>query len=137
MSNLTVSFYSLKGKLFDGEADTVVIPGFNGDIGVISGERVLTYLIKPGILYLIKGDKSFKRFFVFGGRFLAHNNELIITTEYEVLDVDKITSQDIEKRINNVKEKVAKASNEADKNYYEFRLQQENALLASYKEKFY
>lgn len=137
MSKLNINIYSIKGKILGEEADTVVVPGISGDIGVETGERILTYLIKPGIIYLIKDNKTFKKLFIFNGRFIAFDNDLNITTEHDIIDVEQITLQDIHKRINNVQTKINNAINETNKNYYKSILDTENILLTSYTQNFY
>lgn len=137
MSKLNINIYSIKGKLFNEEADTVVVPGISGDIGIETGERILTYLIKPGIIYLIKEGKSFKKIFIFNGRFIGFNNDLNITTEYDIVDIEKITLEEIHKRINHIQEKINNATNETNKNYYQNILDKENILLESYNQNFY
>ncbi|MGV3278603.1 hypothetical protein ACFX5K_03035 [Rickettsiales bacterium LUAb2] len=134
---LKINIYSLKTSLHEENIDVAILPGLNGDIGVADGSRYLTYLLKEGIVYLKKNDQVVKRLFIFGGRFLAHDNVLNITTEYEVIDLDKITLEDIHLRVKAAEKKLTSATKVAYKDFYKDSLVKENKLLEVYKEKLY
>lgn len=134
---LNISIYSLYGSLYSGETETLVLPGLNGDIGVVEGDRVLTYILKPGTIYFMSHGKVTKRFFIFGGRFLAKGNTVTITTEGDCLDLDKITLPDIDDRIEKAKNNVKSSEGDFVKQFYEEVLEAENKLKSSYKEHLY
>jgi F-type H+-transporting ATPase subunit epsilon len=49
------------------EADMVVVPGSEGDFGVLHGHAPLISTVRPGVLEVIQGNKVERRFIVVGG----------------------------------------------------------------------
>ncbi|MFZ5784442.1 MAG: ATP synthase F1 subunit epsilon [Pseudomonadota bacterium] len=49
------------------EADMVVVPGSEGDFGVLPGHAPLISTVRPGVLEVYQGSKVDKRFVVVGG----------------------------------------------------------------------
>jgi len=49
------------------EADMVVVPGSEGDFGVLHGHAPLISTIRPGVLEVIQDNKVDQRFIVVGG----------------------------------------------------------------------
>ena len=133
MPVLKVKILGVKAVQLETEADMVTVPGMLGDIGIISGDRFFTYLLKAGIIYIHKGNKVVNRYFILNGRFTAEKDELIITTEMPVYDLDKLD-------INLLNEKIAdyniKIENEADefiKDFYKTQVELYNTVIASEK----
>ena len=54
-------------ELLATEADMVVVPGTEGDFGVLPGHAPLISTVRPGVLEVYQGDKVEQRFFVAGG----------------------------------------------------------------------
>jgi ATP synthase F1 epsilon subunit len=49
------------------EADMVVVPGSEGDFGVLHGHAPLISTVRPGVLEVLQGNKVEQRFIVVGG----------------------------------------------------------------------
>src|SRR5688572_23665594 len=49
------------------EADMVVVPGTEGDFGVLPGHAPLISTVRPGVLEIFQGNKADQRFLVAGG----------------------------------------------------------------------
>ena len=49
------------------EADMVVVPGSEGDFGVLHGHAPLISTVRPGVLEVLQGNKVEQRFLVVGG----------------------------------------------------------------------
>src|SRR4030088_670961 len=49
------------------EADMVVVPGSEGDFGVLHGHAPLISTVRPGVLEVFQGNKAEQRFLVVGG----------------------------------------------------------------------
>ena len=49
------------------EADMVVVPGSEGDFGVLHGHAPLISTVRPGVLEVLQGNKVEQRFMVVGG----------------------------------------------------------------------
>ena len=54
-------------ELLATEADMVVVPGSEGDFGVLPGHAPLISTVRPGVLEVYQGNKVEQRFLVAGG----------------------------------------------------------------------
>ena len=54
-------------ELVNTEADMVVVPGTEGDFGVLHGHAPLISTVRPGVLEVFQGSKADQRFLVAGG----------------------------------------------------------------------
>lgn len=54
-------------ELLATEADMVVVPGSEGDFGVLPGHAPLVSTVRPGVLEVYQGSKVQQRFLVAGG----------------------------------------------------------------------
>ena len=54
-------------ELLATEADMVVVPGSEGDFGVLHGHAPLISTVRPGVLEVYQGSKAEQRFLVVGG----------------------------------------------------------------------
>ncbi len=63
---LTFSLVSPERELFHGEVDQVVVPGVEGEFGVLAGHAPVLSIIKPGVLKVFDGG-NIRRIFVNGG----------------------------------------------------------------------
>ena len=76
---LKVSVISPEAVLFEGEADSVVAPAYDGEVGVLTGHAPLMALLGQGQLRL--GGASGRRFTVSGGFMQVLNNQVRVVTE--------------------------------------------------------
>ncbi|HEX7120310.1 MAG TPA: ATP synthase F1 subunit epsilon [Longimicrobiales bacterium] len=63
---LTVAVISPERVIYEGEADMVVAPAWDGEVGVLRGHAPLMVLLGEGDLRLQRGDRE-DRFWVGGG----------------------------------------------------------------------
>jgi len=76
---LKVSVISPEAVLFEGEADSVVAPAYDGEVGILTGHAPLMALLGQGELRL--GSGSGRRFNVSGGFIQVINNDVRVVTE--------------------------------------------------------
>jgi F-type H+-transporting ATPase subunit epsilon len=76
---LKVSVISPEAVLFEGEADSIVAPAYDGEIGILTGHAPLMALLGNGELRL--GGASAKRFSVSGGFLQVLNDDVRVVTE--------------------------------------------------------
>lgn len=76
---LKVSVISPESVLFEGEADSVVAPAYDGEVGILTGHAPLMALLGEGELRL--GSGSARRFRVSGGFMQVLNNEVRVVTD--------------------------------------------------------
>ena len=98
----TVEIISPSGPIIRSETTQVVLPSYEGEIGILKDHIPLITFLRPGI---IKIDESQKNFFVEDGTVEFANNSLLIltSTAKEVKDMDKnlleLIIDDAEKKI--------------------------------------
>ena len=98
----TVEIISPAGSIMRSETTQVVLPSYEGEIGILKDHIPLITFLRPGI---IKIDGSQKIFFVEDGTVEFVNNSLLIltSTAKEVKDMDKnlleLIIDDAEKKI--------------------------------------
>ena len=68
-------------SVFDEEIEMVIIPGTEGDIGVLSNHMPLITSLRLGNIYIYKNKKIIKKFLVNGGIIEALENRCTLLTE--------------------------------------------------------
>lgn len=76
---LRVSVISPERVLYEGEADSVVAPAFDGQVGVLTGHAPMMTLLGRGELRLT--GAAARRFTVEGGFMQVVDNEVRVVTE--------------------------------------------------------
>ena len=76
---LKVSVISPEAVLFEGDADSVVAPAYDGEVGILTGHAPLMALLGDGELRL--GGGSDRHFNVSGGFMQVLNNVVRVVTE--------------------------------------------------------
>ena len=67
MAKVTFRLVMPERELLNTEADMVVVPGSEGDFGVLHGHAPLISTVRPGVLEVLQGNKVEQRFLVVGG----------------------------------------------------------------------
>ena len=68
-------------SVFDEEIEMVIIPGTEGDIGVLSNHMPLITSLRLGNIYIYKNKKIIKKFLVNGGIIEVLGNKCTLLTE--------------------------------------------------------
>ena len=76
---LRVSVISPEKVLYEGEADSLVVPAYDGEVGVLTGHAPMMTLLGSGELRL--GGATPRRFTVEGGFMQVADDEVRIVTE--------------------------------------------------------
>ena len=76
---LSISVISPEAVLFEGTADMVVAPAFDGEVGILTGHAPLMTLLGKGVLR-VGGDDG-RRFNVDGGFLQVVDNVVRVVTE--------------------------------------------------------
>jgi F-type H+-transporting ATPase subunit epsilon len=76
---LKVSVISPEAVLFEGDADSVVAPAYDGEVGILTGHAPLMALLGDGELRL--GGGAGRRFNVSGGFMQVLDNHVRVVTE--------------------------------------------------------
>jgi len=115
--------------LFEMETDMVVVPGGDGDFGVLPGHAPLLSTLRPGTMAVYEGDKVSERVFVAGGFAEVGDNRCVVLAE-EAVPVAEITSGMVTERLKEAQEKVAAAETDKEKEDAEHGLKIAEAMGA-------
>jgi F-type H+-transporting ATPase subunit epsilon len=80
------------------EADMVVVPGSEGDFGVLHGHAPLISTVRPGVLEVLQGNKVEQRFIVVGG-FAEVTPERCTVLADEAVPFDEVTAEHLAERL--------------------------------------
>ena len=123
MATISFDLVSPENLIFNDEAGMIIVPGKDGDLGVLPGHSKVMSSLRPGRVMVYGEDKNLlKTFFVSGG-FAEINPEKCIVLAESVVELNTLEKsliekeiQDLEKEDNNKSEDklfVAKAKLEA------------------------
>ena len=130
MATISFDLVSPENLIFNDEVGMIIVPGKDGDFGVLPGHSKVMSSLRPGRVMVYGEDKNLlKAFFVSGG-FAEVNPEKCILLAESVDEVSALDKNSIEKEIqelesnanNDEKEKllIANAKIEAlDSSFYE------------------
>lgn len=76
----TLSVISPERKVFEGEARFVVVPAFDGELGILHGHAPLMALLGKGVLR-VETTAGTRRFRVSGGFVQVAANEVAVVSE--------------------------------------------------------
>ena len=94
------------------EVEMVVVPGKDGDLGILPGHSKVMSSLRPGRVMVYSEDKNLiKSFFVSGG-FAEINPEKCIVLAESVVEVNSLEKTSIEKEIQELENKEGKESEE-------------------------
>lgn len=107
MATLSFELVSPEKLVFSGEATEVIIPGAEGEFGVLAGHGPFVGMLKPGIL-TIRAAGSAERFFVRGGFAEVNASGLTVLAE-EAISTEDLDPSHIQQQIQNAREDLADA----------------------------
>ncbi len=96
------------------DADMVVVPGSEGDFGVLHGHAPLISTVRPGVLEVIQGNKVDRRFIVVGG-FAEVTPERCTVLADEAMPFEDVTAEQLADRERQAQNDVTDAGNDAEK----------------------
>jgi len=96
------------------EADMVVVPGSEGDFGVLHGHAPLISTVRPGVLEVIQGNKVDKRFIVVGG-FAEVTPERCTVLADEATPFEEVTPEQLAERERQAERDLTDAASDAEK----------------------
>ena len=96
------------------EADMVVVPGSEGDFGVLPGHAPLISTVRPGVLEVFQGNKVDQRFLIAGG-FAEVTPERCTVLADEAVPFTDVTADQLAQREQAAERAVAEALGEVAK----------------------
>lgn len=111
----TFELVSPERKLISGAAKMVVIPGEEGDFGVLPGHSALVATIRPGVVEITMADGSApQRIFIAGGFADVSPVNCTVLAE-EAVNVNDLNQADLEQTIRNLTEDMTLARDDIEK----------------------
>jgi F-type H+-transporting ATPase subunit epsilon len=116
--------------LFAASVDMVVVPGVEGDFGVLPGHSLFVSGVRPGVIDVHDKGAITDRIFVAGGFAEATPERCTILAD-EALPVSDLKRDEIEARIRDGREDVEDAKDDKSRRAAEKRLAVAEAMLAA------
>jgi len=116
--------------LLSDDVEMVVVPGAEGDFGVLVGHAPLISSLRPGVIDTCNGDKVEKRIFVAGG-FAEVTGERCTVLAEEAVPVEDIDASAVEERIKAANKAISEADNDTARTAAETELAVAEAMLAA------
>ena len=105
MAKLSFDLVSPESLIFNDEVGMIIIPGKDGDLGVLPGHSKVMSSLRPGRVLVYSEDRNvLKSFFVSGG-FAEINPEKCIVLAESVNEMNELDKSSIENEIQNLKSK--------------------------------
>ena len=112
MATISFDLVSPENLVFNDEVGTIIVPGKDGDIGILPGHSKVMSSLRSGRVMVYSEDKNLiKSFFVSGG-FVEINPEKCIVLAESVVEVNSLEKTTIEKEIQELENKEGKESEE-------------------------
>lgn len=108
--------------LLSEDVEMVVIPGTEGDFGVLVDHQPMISSVRPGILEVHAEGAELRRIFVNGGFAEVTGDRCVVMTE-EALPLDEVERADIEQRIKDGEEDLEAVKTDHDRHAIEIRLE--------------
>ncbi|QSZ42255.1 F0F1 ATP synthase subunit epsilon [Sulfurimonas aquatica] len=81
MDNFNLEILTPNGEIFNGEAVSVVLPGEEGEFGVLAGHSSLTTLLTGGVIDVEKTDKSVEAIVINWGVVHVDEGKVVVLVE--------------------------------------------------------
>ncbi len=94
--------------------DMVVVPGAEGDFGVLPGHAPFISTVRAGVIDVYDGDKIDQRIFVADG-FAEVNERGCIVLSSEAYPVDELDRGEVEERLKAAQDELADADSDAER----------------------
>ncbi|SRR5690606_7961891 len=126
---LNFALVSPERELFNGDVDHVVVPGAEGEFGVLPNHAPVMSVIKAGALRVIN-DGVERRIFVNGG-FADVTPEGLTVLAEEAIDLVDIAPADLEQELKNAQEDLRDANTDAKKDAAQRKLARLETIKAA------
>ncbi len=108
----------------------VVVPGGEGDFGVLSGHAPLISTVRPGTVHIYKDNRISGRFFVAGGVAEVSGERCTVLAE-EAVPINEIVRENVLGRIDKARTKLEAAKDADDRKVRGHALDAAEAMLAA------
>jgi F-type H+-transporting ATPase subunit epsilon len=126
MATFPFELASPEQLVFSGDVEHVVVPGSEGEFGVLAGHAPLVAMLRPGILTILGANE--RRFVVRGGFAEVNPQGLTVLADFAA-SVENVDREMLAGQIKNLEEDVADAPEGNERDRAAQRLDQLKALL--------
>ena len=116
-----------EARVFQGEVDMVVVPGAEGDFGVLAGHAPFMSTIRSGAIAIHDGA-DVRRTFIHGGFAEVTPAGLTILAE-EAIDLNTVDPAEVERQLTEAREDLGQARDEDETREAQNRIEKFEALL--------
>lgn len=99
--------------LISEQADMVVVPGVEGDLGIMQDHAPLISAVRPGVVAIYQGDKIIQSVFVSGGFAEVGKQGLSVLAD-DAMRIDEINLGEVTEKLKDAKEKLDRLAGAAD-----------------------
>ena len=110
--------------------DMVVVPGTEGNFGVLPGHAPFASTVRADVIEVYEGNAVRDRIFVSGG-FAEVTPERVTVLADEAISVDRLDRAAIEQSIRSLEQEIADSDTESERAPLEARLRIEQAKIAA------
>ena len=114
MAKVTFRLVMPERELLNTEADMVVVPGSEGDFGVLHGHAPLISTVRPGVLEVLQGNKVEQRFMVAGGIAEVTPERCTVLAD-EAVPFESVSAEQLADRERRAQEDLTDAGTDAEK----------------------
>ena len=114
MAKISFRLVMPERELLATEADMVVVPGSEGDFGVLHGHAPLISTVRPGVLEVLQGNKVEQRFMVVGGIAEVTPERCTVLAD-EAVPFEQVTPDQLAKRERDAEVELSDAATDAEK----------------------
>jgi F-type H+-transporting ATPase subunit epsilon len=115
---------------FSAPADMVVVPGVEGDFGVLPGHAPFISAIRPGVIIIDTADGAQRKIAVMGGFAEVVPERCTVLAEVAI-DCSELSATDVEARLDEARAALEAAENDIDRSYAEKKLALAEAIRSA------
>ena len=115
-------------NLISDDFEMVVVPGEEGDFGVLHHHSNLISQIRPGVLNTYKNNKIDKTFFLYSGFAEVSNNKLIVLSE-TAFDVTEFKLNTYKDNVSKYEKLKNQTKNESEILFFEKKIKEMNTII--------
>lgn len=110
--------------------DMVVVPGSEGDFGVLPGHAPFISTVRPGVIEVYEGNTVTERIFVAGGFAEVSNDRCTVLAE-EAAPLDQVNRAQVEADLRRLNEELAAARDDVERAAITTKIEVAEAKLAA------
>jgi len=111
----------------------VDVPSFSGAFGILPNHVPTLAVLKPGVLSVIEGDNSIKKFFVSSGSITVNEDSSVQILAEEAVPLEMIDPSAAQQELSTAQQELSRATGEKEKAIAQISVEVAEALVAATK----